>query len=130
LPIVDQGEPVTAHDVQTRSDALGYVIEPLHRARNWMKFLAVLLFIAGGINVLSVVGLLLAPIPIIVGVFLWQAAAALDDGHPSADVERLRRATERLRHLFMTYAVLAVIALVGFGLLVGLGFVAAIAEAI
>jgi hypothetical protein len=57
----------------------------------------------------------------LVGVFLWQAATALDDGHPTAIVERLRRATEKLRHLFMTYAVLAIVALSGFALLLGLG---------
>lgn len=113
----------------TRHDAVDYVVEPLHRARNWMKFLAVLLFIAGGLNALSIVGLIVAWIPVLIGVFLWQAASALEDGHPGADVERLRRATERLRHLFMTYAVLAVVALVGFALLVGFGFIAAVAEA-
>ena len=109
------------------SDLLGYVMEPLHRVRNWMKFLAVLLFIAGAMNALSIVGLIVAPIPVLVGVFLWQAAA--EDGVATSDAERLRHATEKLRHLFMTYAVLAVAALVGFALLLGLGVVAAIAEA-
>lgn len=113
----------------TQPDALSYVLEPLHRVRKWMKFLAVLLFVVAGINVLSVVGVLVAPIPLLIGVFLWQAATALDDGHPG-DVDRLRRATERLRHVFLTYAVLAVIALAGFAALVGLGFFAAVAEAL
>ncbi|MFP5333259.1 MAG: DUF5362 family protein [Acidimicrobiia bacterium] len=112
----------------TQSDALSHVLEPLHRTRNWMKFLAVLLFVAAGLNVLSVAGLVVAPIPVTIGVFLWQAAAALDQGHPG-DVDRLRRATERLRHVFLTYAVLAIVALVGFAALLGLGFFAAIAEA-
>lgn len=110
-----------------RSDTLAYVLEPLHRTRNWMKFLAVLLFVAGAINALSVVGLLVAWIPVLVGLLLWQAAGALTDGYPS-DADLLRRASERLRHLFMTYAVLAVVALVGFVMLLGLGFIAAIAE--
>ena len=113
-----------------RSDALAYVIEPLHRVRNWMKFLAVLLFVAAGLNALSVVGLVLAWIPAMIGVFLWQAASALEDGHPTSDVERLRRGTEKVRHLFMSYAVLGVVGLVGFGLLLGLGFVAAVLEAL
>lgn len=113
----------------TNPDALTFVLEPLHRVRNWMKFLAVLLFVAAGINVLSVVGLLVAPIPVTIGFFLWQAASALDDGHPG-DVDRLRRATERLRHVFLTYAVLAIVVLVGFAALVGFGFFAAIAGAL
>jgi hypothetical protein len=108
-------------------DALEYVLEPLHRTRNWMKFLAVLLFTAGGINALSVVGLMVAWIPILVGVLLWQSAGALTDGYPT-DTDLLRRATQKLRHLFMTYAGLAVLALVGFFLLLGFGFIAAIAE--
>lgn len=113
----------------TNSDALTYVLEPLHRVRNWMKFLAVLLFVAAAVNVLSVVGLVVAPIPVLIGFFLWQAASALEDGHPN-DVDRLRRATERLRHVFLTYAVLAIVALTGFAALVGLGFFAAIADAL
>lgn len=116
-------QPSTVH-----RDAVSYVIEPLHRVRNWMKFLAVLLFVAGGVNVLSVVGLLVAPVPITIGVWLWQAASALDD--PAADVERLRRATSRLRRVFLAYAVLAVIGLIGFGLAIGFGLLAAIAEAV
>ncbi|MEX2278529.1 MAG: DUF5362 family protein [Acidimicrobiia bacterium] len=120
---------MTAPATPVRSDAVAYVIEPLHRSRNWMKFLAVLLFIAGALNALSVIGLIVAWIPVLVGVFLWQAATALEDGQQTSDVDRLRRATEKIRHLFMTYAVLAVAALIGFGLLVGLGFIAAIAEA-
>ena len=121
---------MTAPDLHTRSGALEYVIEPLHRARKWMKFLAVLLFVAGALNALSVIGLLVAWIPVLIGVLLWQAASALTDGHPTADVDRLRRSTEKLRHVFMTYAVLAVVALIGFGLLLGLGLVAAIVEAL
>jgi hypothetical protein len=120
---------VTTPETHAPSDMLGYVMEPLHRVRNWMKFLAVLLFIAGAMNALSVIGLVFAPIPVLVGVFLWQAASAIEDGVPTSDVDRLRRATEKLRHLFMTYAVLAVAALVGFALLLGLGVVAAVAGA-
>ena len=120
---------MTTPETHAPADSLGYVMEPLHRARNWMKFLAVLLFIAGALNALSVIGLIVAPIPVLIGVFLWQAAAAIEDGVPAADAHRLRRATEKLRHLFMTYAVLAVAGLIGFALLLGLGVVAAIAEA-
>jgi hypothetical protein len=76
---------------------------------------------------LNVVGLAGAWIPIFVGVLLWQAAGALTDGYPS-DADLLRRASERLRHLFMTNAVLAVVALVRSFMLLGLGLIAAIAE--
>lgn len=113
----------------TTTDALAYVIEPLHRVRNWMKFLAVLLFVAAEINVLSIVGLVVAPIPVTIGLFLWQAATALDAGHPG-DVDRLRRATERLRHVFLTYAALGVVGLIGLAALVGFGFLAVVVDAL
>lgn len=107
-------------------DAVAYVIEPLRRTRNWIRFLAILMFVAGGMNLLSIVGLLVAPIPIAIGVLLWQAGSALGEDDP----ERLRAATSRLRQVFMVYSALAVLALVGVGLMIGLGFFAAVADAI
>ncbi len=121
---------MTASDLPEQADPLGYAFEPLHQVRHWMKFLAVLMFIGGGIQALTVVGLVVAWIPVLIGVFLWQAATALADGHPAGDVARLRRAAERIRHLFITYAVLAIVALAGLGFLLALGLLAAIAEAL
>ncbi|HSJ28059.1 MAG TPA: DUF5362 family protein [Acidimicrobiia bacterium] len=107
---------------------LTFVMDPLHRTRGWMKFLAVLLYVSAGLQVLTVVGLLLAWIPALIGVLLWQTATALGDGHPS-DTVLLRRATDKLRQVFITYAVLAIVALSGFALLLGLGVIASLAEA-
>jgi hypothetical protein len=107
---------------------LTFVMDPLHRARGWMRFLAILLYVTAGLQILTVVGLLVAWIPALIGVMLWQTATALGDGHP-ADVMLLRRATDKLRQIFITYAVLAIVALSGFALLLGLGVIAALAEA-
>jgi hypothetical protein len=83
------------------------IIEPLYRARMWMKFLAVLGFVAGGLYTITIVGVVVAWIPILIGVFVWQAASAAEAAHSAGSVVDARRSLDRLRLVFITYGVLA-----------------------
>lgn len=86
-----------------------YLADPIYRARGWMKFLAVLAFIGGGLNVITIVGILVAWIPIMFGVFLWQAATAIEAGYAQTSVEQVHKAHDKLRLLFMVYGILAIV---------------------
>ena len=89
-----------------------YLADPIYRARGWMKFLAVLAFIAGGLNAITIIGILFAWIPIMLGVFLWQAATAIEAGYTQTSVEQIHRAHDKLRLLFVTYGILAIVGIV------------------
>ncbi|WOO41231.1 DUF5362 domain-containing protein [Rubellicoccus peritrichatus] len=55
-------------------DTVMNIMEPLSSAAGWMKFLAIMFFIAGGFNVLSIWGIIFAWLPIWMGVLMWKAA--------------------------------------------------------
>jgi hypothetical protein len=103
-----------------------YVIEPLYRARGWIKFLAILSFVAGAFYIFTIVGILFAWMPIAVGVFLIQAISAIEQAHRSGTAEDARRGIAKLRSLFVFYGVLAalgiafVLVALAFGVLGGL----------
>lgn len=96
---------------------------PLYGAKGWMKFLGALAILYGVLTALSVVGLLIAWLPIWMGVLLYQAANAVEAAVHSEDAESLTRALAKLRTYFVIMGVLALIGLVVMllGVVMGLG---------
>ena len=88
--------------------------DPIYRARGWMKFLAVLAFIGGGLYAITIVGIIFAWIPIMFGVFLWQSATAIEAGYTQVSVEQVHRAHDKLRLLVIAYGILAIVGIVLF----------------
>ena len=100
-----------------------YLADPIYRARGWMKFLAVLAFIGGGLTAITIIGIVFAWVPILFGVFLWQSATAIDTGYNQVSVEQVHRAHDKLRVLFIAYGILAIVYILAivvfFGAVVG-----------
>ncbi len=99
--------PDPTFGVPTPDPIVQQIIEPLYRARGWMKFLAVLGFIAGGLYILTIVGVVVAWVPILIAVFVWQAASAVEVAYSAGSAADARRSLDRLRLVFITYGVLA-----------------------
>ena len=104
-----------------------YLADPIYRARGWMKFLAVMAFIAGGLNAITIIGIIFAWIPILLGVFLWQSATAIEAGYTQVSVEQVHRAHDKLRILFIAYGVMAIVGIVLFVIVFGV-FASQLAE--
>lgn len=85
---------------------------PLYGAKGWMKFLGVLAIIYGVLTALSIVGLLVAWLPIWMGVLLYQAANATEAAVHAKDAASLTRALAKLRTYFVIMGVLALIGLI------------------
>lgn len=96
---------------------------PLYSAKGWMKFLGVLAILYGVLTALSIVGLLIAWLPIWMGVLLYQAAEAAEGAVHANDAASLTRALSKLRTYFVIMGVLALIGLVVMllGAVMGLG---------
>ncbi|MGF1667286.1 MAG: DUF5362 family protein [Acidimicrobiia bacterium] len=97
------------------------IIEPLYRARVWMKFLAVLGFVVGGLYMLTIVGVVVAWIPILIAVFVWQAASAAEVAYSAGSAADARRSLDRLRLVFITYGLLTALTIGLFVLLLAAG---------
>jgi len=100
-------DPVTG-----QTDIVRRLAGTLARASGWMKFVAVLAIVGGALYVLTIVGIVVAWIPIWLGVLLWQAADAASRAEADADPVLLERALDRLRLLFTVYGVIALVGII------------------
>ena len=89
------------------------------QSKGWLKFLGVLSIVGGVISALTIVGILVAWLPIWMGVLLLQAGGQADSLLMTKDAGRLVTMMDKLRIYFVIQGVLAIvgIAVVGLSLL-------------
>ena len=97
------------------------IVRPLTDGKFWMKLLGVMMIISGGLQVLSIIGILWAWVPIWLGVLLFQSAGAAAEASATGDVAAATRATDKLRLFFMIQGILMLIALLMVGVVFLLG---------
>ena len=104
------------------------VIRPLDESRGWMKLLAVMLYVVGGVYAITIIGLLVAWLPIWMGYLLWKSAAAAEAANVTGNENDAIESLGRLKTLFTIQGILAIIS-IGFTLLMLIimvaGFIAA-----
>jgi hypothetical protein len=105
------GTMATAGDETVRR-----VIRPLDESRGWMKLLAVTMYIVGGLYAISIVGLVVAWLPIWMGYLLWKSATAAEAANVTGNENDAIESLGRLKTLFTIQGVLVVIS-IGFTLL-------------
>lgn len=98
----------------------------LYTAKGWMKLTGVLLFVQGVFTALSIVGIIVAWLPIWMGILLFQAAGAIERAYNLEDENALMECMAKLKTYFIIMGVLALIAVIGFVLAFMFGFMGAI----
>jgi hypothetical protein len=88
------------------------IIEPLHRGKFWMQLLAVVSILYGVLLALTIVGLIVAWIPIWAGVVLMQAAGASSRAFQSGDALEMKQAMGKLKTYFTIFGVLMLISII------------------
>ena len=88
------------------------VIAPLYACKGWLKFLGVLSILSGVLNVLTIIGIIIAWLPIWMGVLLFQAANRIESAHDSESQGVFIEGCNKLKTYFIIMGVLAVIGLV------------------
>ena len=111
----------------TGTNVIRQVMAPLVNGKFWMKLLGVMMIISGALQVLSIIGILWAWIPIWLGVLLFQSASAAEQASVTEDALMAERATDKLRLFFMIQGILMLVALVLVGLMMLFGGFAMIA---
>lgn len=86
--------------------------QPLYEARGWLKFLGILNIIGGVAQALSIVGILVAWIPIWMGILLYQAGSNIDSAGQFGDKFSFLRSVGSLKTYFILQGVLTLIILV------------------
>ncbi|MEA2023828.1 MAG: DUF5362 family protein [Actinomycetota bacterium] len=85
------------------------VIQPINAARGWMKLLAVMMFISGGLAALTIIGLLVAWLPLWMGYLLWKSASSAEDATMSGSEAEAIDSLSRLKIMFTVQGVLMAI---------------------
>ncbi|MGS2744206.1 DUF5362 family protein [Halomonas sp. LS-001] len=85
------------------------LIEPLYRAKFWMQLTGVMLIISGLLTAISIIGIIVAWIPIWAGWVLMQAAGAAGRVYDSGDAREMKFTLGKLKTYFTIFGVLILI---------------------
>ena len=91
------------------TDPIKTITRPLFEAKGWMKFLAITLIVFGALTALTIVGIIVAWIPIWAGALLWQSASRIEPAHLVGDHEAAVESMGKLKTLFVLYGILTLI---------------------
>ncbi|MCF6342866.1 MAG: DUF5362 domain-containing protein [Bacteroidales bacterium] len=108
------------------------ISSPLFASKGWIKFLAILMIVYGALTALSIIGILIAWLPVWLGVLLNKTANKIGMAQYSGNKQDLLEAQKSLAAYFTIYGVVALIGIV-FAILfvviaVSTGFLASLQE--
>jgi len=86
--------------------------QPLASGKGWMKFVGVIFIIHGAVLAITIVGIIIAWLPIWIGVLVMQSAGAIERAELSGDAAALKEALARLRTYFIIQGVLYLVGIV------------------
>lgn len=85
---------------------------PLASAKGWMKFIGIMFIIQGALTAITIVGILIAWLPIWIGILLLQSAGAVERAQNQDDASALIESLSRLRTYFVIQGVLYLVSIV------------------
>ena len=103
---------------------------PIYMSRGWIKFLGVLSIIQGIVAVFSIVGLLIAWLPIWIGIVLYQSATIMERAHLTGNEVEFVRSMDKLRLYFVIQGILALLGIIIMIFALSLGALGVILDAI
>lgn len=103
---------------------------PLYQSKGWMKFLGIMSIIQGVVAVFTLIGILIAWLPIWVGVILYQSASTMERAYISGDKGEFYEALGKLKTYFLIQGIITLIGIIIALFALSLGMMGAIMEAI
>jgi hypothetical protein len=85
---------------------------PIYQARGWLKFLGVLSIIGGIFQALSIVGIIVAWLPIWMGVLMFQAGSSIDAAGQLGDKFAFLNSLGSLKTYFVLQGILTLIGII------------------
>lgn len=101
------GQATANHSIQDLS-------LPLASGKGWMKFVGIMFIIQGAITAITIIGIVVAWLPIWTGVLLMQASNAIERAQMSGDSSALKESLARLRTYFIIQGVLYLVGIACF----------------
>jgi len=96
--------------------------DPLYRCKGWMKLVAVMSIIGGVLQALTIIGIVIAWLPIWTGILLFQSASAIRDAYERDSRDAMITSLSKLKTYFIIMGVLTLIGVIlgAFAMLFGL----------
>ena len=104
--------------MELSEQVLNSIVEETGKLKGWLKFVGIMTIIAGALQALSIIGIIIAWIPIWMGVLLLQAGKAAEQIAASADASKLVEFIAKLRTYFLLQGILIILGIVGVFLLI------------
>jgi len=107
------------------SDPAGVVRElsiPLYQCKGWIKLVGVMFIIGGALYALTIIGVIIAWLPIWQGILLLQSAGAAEQAYQSGNRNAMIRSLSKLKTYFIIMGVLTLIGIIATALLFFFGF--------
>ncbi len=82
---------------------------PVYQSRGWMKFVGVLLIITGVFYALSIVGIIIAWLPIWMGIVLFQTGSSSEQAFFSGDKFSLLKSLNQIKLFFTIMGIMSLI---------------------
>ena len=127
----DQLQPPTEPAQETMN--IRDICAPLYQAKGWMKLIGILMIVSGALLVLTCFGIVIAWLPIWLGIALVGAASALERAYNEQQGAALVEAMTKLKTYFTVTGILLLIGIVmqlaGFIVMLATGVLAGVMEA-
>jgi hypothetical protein len=87
-------------------------LQPLYRANGWIKFVGVMSIIVGALSVLSISGIIIAWLPIWMGIILVSTSNLLDKSSRSHDEQALSESFEKMGKYFKLSGIFIIVMII------------------
>ncbi|NLI97768.1 DUF5362 domain-containing protein [bacterium] len=98
--------------MQSSTDPMQKIRYSIEKTQGWLKFLGILSIIGGALQALTLVGIIVAWLPIWLGIIMNQAGSKGKDYADRGTLEDLVEYNDKLKNLFTIYGILAIVALI------------------
>jgi hypothetical protein len=98
-------------------------------SKGWLKFLGVMSIIWGSLSAITVVGLVIAWLPIWQGILLFKAATAAENAQITGDKGQLMLSLQQFKTFFMIMGITIIVS-IGLAVIFGVLFMGAIIAAL
>lgn len=103
---------------------------PLYQCKGWIKFVGVMSIIGGAIQALTIIGIIIAWLPIWIGILLFQSANAIEQAHQGGNRDAMTQSLSKLKTYFIITGVMTLIGIIGMVLMFFLFFLGAFFSAV
>lgn len=98
--------------LNTEEKIVQEISHPLYNSKGWIKLIGIMMLIYGVLVALSIFGIIIAWLPIWLGIVLMQVAGRIDEAQRSGNKVALIKAQQSLSTYFTIYGVLILIGLI------------------